>query len=400
MMQIRKIQKKDYEKAAYIKSISFYADEVLSESAENVVRSFKDMEKIKDCDIFVCECDGGIAGLITVNKFSMNFYGKFTDIYALSGVSVDTAYRGRGVADELIRFFLDYAKEQNVSMVMLYPFRPSFYKKYGFGWGIEKYEYSINTKELKFSENKNIIPFAKGSVEHARNIQNEYAKTRHGMCLVNDFEWHNFKNDVSDDDIILIKDDEGKYTGYAIIEFQKDSRYNPYDQTIVVQRLVSLTPDGLKWFLSYLHCLKDQFQTAKIYTYDKYFYYNLNNSGSIYDAVIPSGYHHNCRCGLGIMYKAINAQRLLNMLESKDMKTGYCFIIWDKYNNSNTKAYIGSEENYLEININIEDFTSFIMGCIPAEKLYACGLIKCDENTAVEIDTIFKLKQPICISTF
>ncbi|NMC56398.1 MAG: GNAT family N-acetyltransferase [Eubacteriaceae bacterium] len=399
-MQIRKIQKKDYEKAAYIKSISFYADEKLSESIENIIQSFKDIEKIKDCDVFVCECDGGIAGLITVNKFSMNFYGKFTDIYALSGVSVDTAYRGRGIADKLICFFLDYSEEQNADMVMLYPFRPSFYKKYGFGWGIEKYEYTINTAHCKFYENKNIYPFAKGSVEHSRNIQNEYAKTHHGMCLVNDYEWHNFKNDVSDDNIVLIKDDEGKYIGYAIIEFEKDPQYNPYDQTILVQRLVTLTPDGHKWFLSYIHCLKDQFQTAKVYTYDKYFYYNLNNAGSIYDAVIPSGYHHICRCGLGIMYKAINAQRLLTLLDNKDMKTGYCFIIWDKYNNSYTKAYFGAKEEPQEININIEDFTSFIMGCIPAEQLHALGLINCEKNTAVEIDTIFRLKQPICISTF
>lgn len=400
MTQIRKLQKKDYEKAAFIKSISFYADEKLSESVENVVQSFKDMEKIKDCDVFVCECEGDVAGLITVNKLCMNFYGKFTDIYALSGVSVDTAYRGRGVADKLIRFFLDYAKKQNAAIVMLYPFRPSFYKKYGFGWGIEKYEYTINTAECKFYENKNIIPFAKGSAEHARNIQNEYAKTRHGMCLMNDYEWHNFKNDVSDDDIVLIKDDEGKYAGYAIIDFEKDSQYNPYDQTIVVQRLIALSPDAYKWFLSYIHCLKDQFQTTKIYTYEKYFYYNLSNIGSIYNAVIPSGFHHNCRCGLGIMYKAINAQHLLDMLADRDIKTGYCFIIRDKYNNSYTKAYIGNKEKCREINIDIESFTSFIMGCIPAEQLYACGLIDCEKNTAAEMDAIFKLKQPICISTF
>ncbi len=400
MAQIRKIQKKDYEKAAYIKSISFYADEALSESKKNVIQSFKDMENIKDCDVFVCELEGDIAGLITINKFNMNFYGKFIDIFALSGVSVDIAYRKKGIADMLIRFFLDYAKEQKAAMVMLYPFRPSFYKKYGFGWGIEKYEYTINTFQIKFEGNKNIISFAKGSIEQVRKIHDEYAKAQHGMCCFNDYEWHNFKNDTSDDNIILIKSDNGKYTGYGIVEFEKDPRYNPYDQTIIVQRLITLTPEAQKWFISYIHCFKDQFQTVKICTHDKYFYYNLNNVGSIYDAIIPQGYHYNCRCGLGIMYKAINAQYLLNLLNCNDMKTGYCFIIWDKYNNSYTKAYIGRKENSVEININIEDFTSFIMGCIPAEQLYNCGLIKCDRNTAVDLDAQVKFKQPICTSTF
>ena len=129
-------------------------------------------------------------------------------------------------------------------------------------------------------------------------------------------------------------------------------------------------------------------------------YYNLNNIGSIYNAIIPPGYHHNCRCGLGIMYKAINVQYLLNLIEDKDMKTGYCFIIWDKYNNSYTKAYMGKKENTAEININIEDFTSFIMGCIPAEQLYNWGLIKCDRNILVALDADARFKQPICISIF
>lgn len=399
-LKIREIKEKDYEEAAYIKSMAFYIDKNKNDNVETIINSFYALKNMKQSKVFVCCCEEEIVGLITIHEFTMNFHERFIDVYALSGVAVHIRHRMQGVADFMIHFFLKHAKSNGASMVMLYPYKPSFYKKYGFGWGIEKYEYSFKSDNFKYKNNKNIFQFEPNSMESIKKIDNEYVKMQHGMCFIGEYEWYKLTQEITDDDIVMIRNDDGNLEGYAIVKYEKDGEYNPYDQTIIIEKLVTLSPRAKEHFFSYLFTLKDQFETVKIYTHEQFFYYNLKNAGSIYDATVSTGYHYNCRQGLGIMYKAINPQNLLNLLYCRDIKTGYCFIIKDKYNNSIEEVYLHDKNTKNKIYINVEDFTSWIMGCIPMVDLYKLGLIDTQYQIADKLDDEIRLKRPICTSIF
>ncbi len=399
-LTIRTIKQRDYEKAAAIKHLAFYTEQNKQNYIEKIIDSFYALEHMDHSQVFVCCHEKEIVGLITIHEFMMNFHNTFIKVNALGGVSVHNNYRMQGIADFMVRFFLEESSRRGANIVMLYPYKPAFYKKYGFGWGIEKYEYIFNTNALKYMDNKNIFPFEQESIKLVKNIHNQYAKMQHGMCFIGEYEWYKLEQEITHDDIILIRNENGGAEGYAIVRFEKDAEYNQYDQTIVVDRLITLTPRAKEYFLSYLFTLKDQFETIKLYTHEQFFYYNLNNIGSIYNATISAAYHYNCRQGLGIMYKAINPQSLINLLTSEDIKTSYCFIIEDKYNNNRQEVFIGGKNTENKIYISIEDFSSWVMGCITMAELYKYGLANTKCQTAEKLDKEIKLKKPICTSIF
>jgi predicted N-acetyltransferase YhbS len=399
-LKIRKIEEKDYENAAAIKHMAFYIEQNKQDNIEKIIDSFYAIENMSHSQVYVC-CHGEkVIGLITIHEFMVNFHNKSISINALGGVAVHNSYRMQGAADFMIRFFLEESLRCGINIVMLYPYKPAFYKKYGFGWGIEKYEYSFNTNVLKYKDSKNVFPFEQKSLELVKNLHNQYARMQHGMCYIGEYEWYKLEQEITHDDIILIRNDDGELEGYAVVRFEKDAEYNQYDQAMIVERFITLTPKAKEYFFSYLFTLKDQFETIKLYTHEQFFYYNLNNIGSIYNATISAAYHYNCRQGLGIMYKAINPQALINLIANKDIKTGYCFIINDKYNNSREEVYLGEINTENKIYINIEDFTSWIMGCISMTELYNYGLSNTKYKIAEQLDRELSFKRPICTSIF
>lgn len=392
---IRKIEPKDYEQAARIKAMSFAPDDFEAGRAE-ATETFEATERMHGTDTYVCEARGQVAGVITIHQTQMNFHGKMISAWALGGVAVGMQHRMQGVANSMIRFFLQQAVRSGAAMGMLYPFDAAFYAKYGFGWGAEKYEYVIETKRLPYGMQEDMTIEMTNSYEEIGAIHRQYAENTHGMCLMHAYEEYCLRRDTGEENVVLIREADGTAAGYAVVEYEKDAGYNPYDQTVIVQRMAMLTREARACFLSYLHSLKSQFATTKINTYDPYFYYNLSNIGDIYHSGLSGGYHFNCRHGLGIMYKAIQPQKLLDSLGAEAFEGAVGFVLSDPMSAQSIYAAAGkgvTKENTLQT--DIAAFGSWIMGCVPLSALHEQNRVQGNKQLIERIDKETILKKPI-----
>jgi len=76
-------------------------------------------------------------------------------------VGVHLLHKKEKVAKEILTYFIDHYKNLGASMALLYPFRPDFYKKMGFGFGTSMNQYKVKPSNLPKGNSKANISFAK-----------------------------------------------------------------------------------------------------------------------------------------------------------------------------------------------------------------------------------------------
>ncbi len=69
-------------------------------------------------------------------------------------VAVDLLHKEEKVCKELITYFLKHYRKKGISIALLYPFRPDFYKKMGFGYGTKVNQYRIKPESLPKGDSK------------------------------------------------------------------------------------------------------------------------------------------------------------------------------------------------------------------------------------------------------
>jgi len=76
-----------------------------------------------------------LVGGMRLHDFEMNLFSKMIPVGGIGLVAVDLLRKKEKMAKELIDHFFKVFLEKQVHFVALYPFRPDFYKKMGFGYG-------------------------------------------------------------------------------------------------------------------------------------------------------------------------------------------------------------------------------------------------------------------------
>lgn len=84
-----------------------------------------------------------LIGGMRIHDFQMNLFSKVLPIGGVGLVAVDLLHKKEKAAKELIQHFFNIFLEKNIHFVALYPFRPDFYKKMGFGYGPKIYQYLV-----------------------------------------------------------------------------------------------------------------------------------------------------------------------------------------------------------------------------------------------------------------
>lgn len=126
--QIRKITGSDYEKFSKLANSAFEglnADKWLENHIE---------ETTKENLYGVFKEDNLLAGMRTFD-FEMNYSSTPIRVGGIGMLAVDMLHKKEKNAYHLLQYFLNLNSEAKVNLVMLNPFKVSFYKKMGFGIG-------------------------------------------------------------------------------------------------------------------------------------------------------------------------------------------------------------------------------------------------------------------------
>ncbi len=120
-----------------------------ADAFDRFVTSLRESEPYAEARWAIAECEGAPAGAMRLYDFEMNVRGRDALAGGLGSVAVSALHKRRGVARAMIAWYLDDYRHRGAAFGVLYPFRPDFYRKVGFGYGTPMQRYRFAPAELR-----------------------------------------------------------------------------------------------------------------------------------------------------------------------------------------------------------------------------------------------------------
>lgn len=305
-------------------------------------------------------------------------------------MAVDLLHKKEKVCKELITYFLKHYRKKGISIASLYPFRPDFYKKMGFGYGTKVNQYRIKPESLpKGDSKKNTRFLGEDDREALLECYNRLMDRTSGMIEKSDFDLQRIFDQKNR---IVAYEKDGKVRGYIIFTFQPTKKNNFLMNDLVVKEFIYESREALMELMTFLHTQLDQVNDVILNTQEEYFHYLLIDPRSSTGNILPPAYHETNIQGVGIMYRVINVKGIFNVLNKHN------------FGNQNCNLKITARDTFLKKNeggtiVHFEDGISHIK-----EKGRWDLEIILDISDQNYVDTVNKLfmteTKPICMTLF
>ncbi|MBJ7935853.1 GNAT family N-acetyltransferase [Bacillus cereus] len=339
-----------------------------------------------------------LVGGMILYKFDMNYLFSEIKALGLGTLAIDLLYRKRGIARELITFFLERSKEES-AMALLYPFNYSYYRRIGFGLGAKIHQYEVLPKSLPSVnfKSENLTYLKKEDKQLFIECYNRFYSKKHGMLKRNKQDFKCLFS--SSNEKVLVYKKDNIILGYAIFSFERAHKNNILINNIVVKELVYETPIVLKELLAFFRSLSDQIYMVILNISDDNFHYLLETPENSTKNLLPFVYHESYSTGLGIMYRIIDYKKILQTILYKNYKVytrsfkvslrildifleNECkhYLINLKNEEISIESYIGTPNYDVEIEIDTANLASVAMGEVSLENLIDYGLVSISDN--------------------
>ncbi|MFD1739350.1 enhanced intracellular survival protein Eis [Bacillus salitolerans] len=356
-----------------------------------------------------------LLGGMRIHTFTMNVLQHTIPTGGVGLVAVDLLHKKEKVAKEMIEGFIEMFKDKNVPLVMLYPFRPDFYKKMGFGYGSKMNQYRMNPSGLPKHAKKDHLQFAREEDGPLLvDCFNRYAKDTHGMIYKNGHEAKNYFQDPNKKIVVYKKDNV--IEGYLSFSFKKMSETNFCLNDLVIHEFVYETNSAFMELCGFLESQADQVNRIVLNTQDEAFHHVLSDPRNHTNELIPSVYHESHTAGVGIMYRVIDVEQFFRIVPNHLF--GYETVsiklkIDDSFIQENSKDYLLKVTNGrievlkeltcdVTVGMDIADYSSLIMGAVDFQALYRFGKVQLSDESYISLlNQMFRTNQnPICMTLF
>lgn len=417
MSTVKLIPKEDIKDFVNIARNAYPSMKVNSqEEIEKATERFSKMqEERKKINFYGLYRDDKMLGGMLHYDFIMNFSSQRIDAGGVGFVAVEFLHKKEKVAKDLITFYLNHYKERGTYMAVLYPFRPDFYKKMGFGYGTKMNQYKIEPRYLpKGSSKSNVFFIGEEDKEELLACYRRHMMKTHGMMEKSEQEVSNlFKNPQNR--VVAYKKDN-KILAYMAFSFKVDEKESFLITDINVNEFIYEDQNALLEIMTFLHSQSDQIRYIIVNTQDEYFHHMLSNPTNGTNNIIPSVYHESNIQGVGIMYRVIDIKGIFSTLEEHSFGNENCKLklsIQDSFIQDNDRSFIihfnegraemkDDNDFEVEISMDIAEFSSLLVGSVNFKSLYRYGLANISDTSY--IDTVNKLfyieEKPICTTPF
>lgn len=414
MSLVKPMPESDLDKFAEIVSNAYPAFPL--SSVEEMERFKKNMGETYEDDgrcIYGLYRDGELLGGMIFYDFQVNLFSRMCPAGGLGLVAVDLLHKKEKVAKEMLEFFLDHYYGRDFPLTMLYPFRPDFYKKMGFGFGTKVNEYRFGPDSLPRGRSKEHVYFLTAEDKAATiDCYNRMVERTHGMTYKPDFHWESlFK--TGGGKIVGFKKD-GRIEGYMTYAFEKGKNF--LDNNMIINELFYEHPEALSEFATFLHGQLDQINQIVLSSHDDTFHHILfdprNGTGNM---INPISHESNVQ-GAGLMYRVINMAGIFEAMAGRDFNGQSCRIrinLADSFfpqqagstvvHFKNGRATVVEGGEYeVEMSLDVSEFSSLLMGVISLRKLYDYNLVELSDPACLELlhRLFFVETKPICITRF
>jgi len=355
-----------------------------------------------------------LGGMLTYG-FNMNFFSVNTLVGGVGFVAVDLLHKKEKVCRDLILYFLDMYLRKKSSMVALYPFRPDFYRKMGFGYGTKLNLYRIRPEDLPSGGSREHLRFlAPGDGKAFKQCNDRFCKKHHGMFELKNHELLSFFKNPAAKTVVYEKGN--KILGYLSFVFKKADDENLLKNYILIRKLIYENRDVLRELLAFLRTQSDQVPQIIYSTQDDMIHFLVKDPRDGSDNIIPLIAHQTNTQGVGIMYRVIDTTGIFRVLANHQFgRQSYRLklSIQDSFLKGNNGSIILEFDdgrastkkggNFdVEVSLDVADFSSLLVGSVDYGSLYRYGLTEISDQKYIDTVTdTFRVKQkPICETMF
>lgn len=385
-------------------------------SHEQLTERLLDTQAKDDISKYHLMYDGdNLVGGMRLLDFTMNYHGQMIPAGGVGSVAVDLLHKKQGIAKELIEYYLDYYDERGSHMAILYPFRPDFYYRMGFGYGTKMNQYDFSPASLPRRQYEGRLRYlGESDMSELMAFHNSQAAGKNGYCLMSRYAAQALFRAHGPSNTLLAYEKDGRMGGYVAFNFRKAHENNFVRNNLVIRDLEWDSPESLNALCYFLHTQADQIERIVYATQDNDFYRILRDVRSSTYNMIPSVYHESNTSGTGIMYRVTDLRRFLAQTGSRDfngMDLELTIDVTDTFRPHNAglhhlrfaegRAELTESGHGVRVAIDIADLSSLLVGAVSFAELYTLGLASTDRGSVETLDELFRVKrEPRCVTAF
>lgn len=358
--------------------------------------------------------DGALVGGMRLFDFRLTLLSRKIDAGGVGLVAVDLLHKKERVAKELIQSFLRHYRARGVTMALLYPFRPDFYRQMGFGFGTRMSQYRMAPGKLPRGDSKAHVRYATpADAEALLACYLRYADRTHGMIERSGLF---FPQVLSTPEArLLVYERDGQIEGYALGSFKALDPDNFIFNDLHITELLYEHSDALAELLTVLHTQADQLNRIVFNIQDEYFHHLSHDPRNGSNHVVQLSHETNTE-GVGLMYRVIDVPGIFRALGEHDFGGQTCRLkltIDDSFlaeNSGSTtvafeqgRAQVQDGDEYdVALRLDVADFSSLLVGAISFRRLCSYGRAQISDPAQIElVQRLFAVgEKPVCLTRF
>lgn len=360
--------------------------------------------------------NGQLLGVMRLYDFTMKLLSTRTLVGGVGGVAVDLVRKKEKVAYEMLQFFVRHYREKSACLTALYPFRPDFYKRMGFGYGCKLHQYRVHPSHLPKGPSKANVTLLGNHDRDAFNSCYQRVLLQTNGLMENSA--HLLDAIFSNEHLHVAGCWDGHdLRGYTLFQFETGRHQNFLSNEMVVRALVYENTDVLYELLTFLHSQADQIETIVLNTHEEDFHWLLHDPRSTGELLFPALYQESNTQGLGIMYRVIDVPRLFVVLRDHNFSGQTCrikLVITDSFLPENDGEWVldvvdgrahlqpPAAPHDVILKLDVAEFSSLVTGAVEFHSLARYGLAQLSDPGYTE--TIHRLfyadQKPICLTPF
>lgn len=415
MTEVRALLPEDFDQAARIFADAYPGFNIATEEDRKRFseRALKLHEEEPTAQFHGLFRDGQLQGMMCFYDFSTNFLQTRIPAGGVGQVAVALPHKKEHVAKEMMLHFLHHYRDRATPLVALYPFRPDFYRRMGFGYGTKMNQYRVKPSALPKGPSKAHIRYLTEVDQQAVvACYQRFVGRTHGMMEKSEREVRRLF--AAPQHRLIGYEKDGVIQGYLVFTFEKGDTFLLND--IQVQELVYENGQALSELLTFLHTQADQIRHVIVNTQDEYFHYLLLDPRSNSHQLIPDVYHESNTQGVGLMYRVIDVPGIFDLLHERNFGGQTCTLelhVVDSFLPENAGSTLlrfdeglvqrmDSGEHDVSLRLDIAEFSSLLAGSADFYSLLRYGLAEISEPAYIHtINRIFSVEQkPICTTSF
>ena len=359
--------------------------------------------------------DAVLLGGMRLFDFRLNLLGHMLPAGGVGLVAVDLLHKKEKVAKELITAFLEHYHAQGAAIALLYPFRPDFYKRMGFGFGTKINQYRIKPSQLPQGTGKHHIRFVTAAdVPAMLECYNRYVAVTHGMIERAAVQVAGLL--ANPEYSVVGYEQNGRIEGYLAFSFKPTKPDHFLLNDLHVEEFIYEHPAALAELLTFLHSQADQFNTVVLSSQDEHLHFLLDDPRNTSNHLIPHVYHESNVQGVGIMYRVLDTRRLFEQLREHNFggqTVTLRLMVRDSFFPGNqgpvTIAFTDGRpvmrddmEAQVQVKLDVADFSSLVVGAVPFRRLHMYSRARISDTAYIPmLDALFAVaEKPVCVTRF